>query len=422
MLDRKYIREHLDDVQKGGESRGLPFDAKKFLALDAQERALKQQLENTANRKNEASKKIPTLAEKERKALLRSMKTLTAQSDSTAVAHGETLTALEALIEDIPNVPLADVPVGKSEKENVQVGTPFGKKPKFSFPPQDYLALAERLGAIDVQRAGKVSGTRFGYVLGKLAQLEFALIQYAQKILLPQGFRLVLPPVMIKEENMRAMGYLAGGGESEVYHLPEEKLCLVGTSEQSIGPMHRDELFSEEQLPLRYLAFSTCFRREAGSYGKDTKGILRVHQFDKLEMFSFTTPEQSETEHQFLLARTEELMRGLDLHYRVVQLCTGDLSYASAKTYDIETWMPGQNTFRETSSTSTTTTYQSLPLNIRVQRASGKRELVHMLNGTAFALGRTLIAIIEQYQQRDGTVRVPEALQPYAGFSVIDGA
>ncbi len=225
---------------------------------------------------------------------------------------------------------------------------------------------------------------------------------------------MVVPPVMIKEENMAAMGYLHGGGEDETYRFEKDNLYLVGTSEQSIGPMHRDEVFQEADLPKRYVSFSTCFRREAGSYGKDTKGILRVHQFDKLEMFSLTLPEASDQEHDFLLAMEEKLMQGLELPYRVVKLCTGDIGWPSARTYDIETWMPGQGTYRETHSTSTTTDYQSRDLNIKVQRKDGK-VLVHMLNGTAFAIGRTLIAIIENYQQSDGSIAIPTVLQPFMG-------
>jgi seryl-tRNA synthetase len=276
-----------------------------------------------------------------------------------------------------------------------------------------YLELTEEQGMIDIQRAAKVSGSRFGYLVGGIAELEFALIQYAQSVILDQGFTMIVPPVMVKEESMEAMGYLNGGGEDETYHFAKDKLYLVGTSEQSVGPMHRDEVFREEDLPKRYLSFSTCFRREAGSYGKDTKGIIRVHQFDKLEMFSFTLPEHSEQEHENFLRIEEQLMQGLELPYRVVKLCTGDISWPSARTYDIETWMPGQGVYRETHSSSTTTDYQSAMLNIRVQRGNGKRELVHMLNGTAFAIGRIIIAIIENYQQPDGTIRIPDVLQPW---------
>lgn len=320
-------------------------------------------------------------------------------------------------VEKPRNIPLSDVPRGVNESSNVVVRE-VGKKKKIA-KPIDYLTLAEKLNLIDMKRAAKVSGSRFAYILGPLAQLEFALIQYAQSVLLKEGFTMILPPVMIKEENMAAMGYLSGGGGDETYHFTKDNLYLVGTSEQSIGPMHRDEVFQEKNLPKRYLSFSTCFRREAGSYGKDTKGILRVHQFDKLEMFSITTADHSEAEHETLLSFSERLWQGLDIPYRVLKLCTGDLGWASARTYDIEAWLPGQNEYREMGSISTTTDYQSRALNIKIELGT-KKEYVHMLNGTVFS-GRPLIAIIENYQQPDGSIKIPKALQPYMhGLKVIN--
>jgi seryl-tRNA synthetase len=209
----------------------------------------------------------------------------------------------------LPNIPKADVPVGDSDEQNVVLREVGEKRPIAN--PKQYLELTEEQGLIDIQRASKVSGSRFGYLLGGIAEMEFALVQYAQSVLLDEGFTLVVPPVMVKEENMEAMGYLNGGGEDETYHFAKDKLYLVGTSEQSVGPMHRDEVFRQEDLPKRYLSFSTCFRREAGSYGKDTKGIIRVHQFDKMEMFSFCLPEHSDQEHEFFLKMEERLMQGL---------------------------------------------------------------------------------------------------------------
>lgn len=369
-------------------------------------KAQQLQLEQLQSQLNAASKKIPTLSSEEKTALIAEMKPI---SDQVAAIKAAIASAKPS--PRLPNIPKADVPVGDSDAQNV-VLREVGEKRVIDNPKQ-YLELTEEQGLIDIQRASKVSGSRFGYLLGGIAEMEFALVQYAQSVLLDEGFTLVVPPVMVKEENMEAMGYLNGGGEDETYHFAKDKLYLVGTSEQSVGPMHRDEIFRQEDLPKRYLSFSTCFRREAGSYGKDTKGIIRVHQFDKMEMFSFCLPEHSDQEHEFFLKMEERLMQGLELPYRVVQLCTGDLSWPSARTYDIETWMPGQGVYRETHSSSTTTDFQSAPLNIRVQRDNGTRELVHMLNGTAFAIGRMLIAIIENYQQPDGTIRIPDVLQPW---------
>jgi seryl-tRNA synthetase len=219
---------------------------------------------------------------------------------------------------------------------------------------------------------------------------------------------------------MRAMGYLEHGGHEEIYYFPKDNLYLIGTAEQSLGALHLDETLTEKQLPIRYVGFSPCYRREAGSYGKDTRGIIRVHQFDKVEMFSFTTPEQSEAEHAVLLAVEEELMQGLGLPYRVIKQCTGDLGLPAARKFDIEAWIPTQDTYRETHSTSTCTDYQARRLNTRYKSESGEAKYVHTLNGTAFALGRTLVAVLENYQQADGTVKIPAALQPFmAGKTVL---
>lgn len=400
---------------------GIHRRGKKFAALEKQlssgssndTKALQQQLETLQAQVNAANKEIPTLQGNAKKNKIAELKPV---SDQISDLKEQLKKESEQQV-PVPNMPADDVPEGDDESQNVVVRE-VGKKPTLK-NPVDYLALTETKGMIDLQRAAKVAGSRFGYILGPLAQMEFALVQYAQSILLKQGFTMVVPPVMITEENMAAMGYLNGGGESETYHLKDDKLYLVGTSEQSIGPMHRDEIFDASDLPKRYLSFSTCFRREAGSYGKDTKGILRVHQFDKLEMFSFTLPEESDKEHDFLLAMEEKLWQGLEIPYRVVKLCTGDLGWPSARTWDIEAWMPGQGTYREVSSTSTTTDYQSRDLHIKVKRQSGKKEFVHMLNGTAFAIGRTLIAIIENYQQADGSIKVPKVLQKWMGTKII---
>lgn len=410
MIDIKNLQKNPDKYRRTAKNRG-------GFILQHVEATLKK-LASVPNRKlleqkqallNAGSKLIPTLEGKEREQKVQELRTVSNEIKDLKTQMLSTEITNE-MIAQIPNLPKDDVPIGKDASDN-QTVREEGKKPNLKLP-RDYLVMAEELGIIDVERAAKVSGSRFGYLVGAAAELEFALIHYAQSIVLPEHFTMIIPPVLIKEDNMRAMGYLAGGGERETYHFEKDGLYLVGTSEQSVGPMHRDETLSEHDLPKRYLSFSTCFRREAGSYGKDTKGILRVHQFDKLEMFSFTVAEKSDEEHEFFLALQERLWQGLKIPYRVVKLCTGDLGYPSARTYDIEAWMPGQKTYREVASTSTTTDYQSRDLNIKVKR-TGRTELVHMLNGTAFAIGRTLIAIIENYQQADGSVAIPKVLQPY---------
>jgi seryl-tRNA synthetase len=302
--------------------------------------------------------------------------------------------------------------------------------------------FAPQMGIIDTETAGTVSGSRFGYLKGAGALLEFALLQYAiarltdgafiAELITQRGLPIpatpfvpVVPPVMIRPEMMRAMGFAERAGiergADEIYYLPKDDLYLVGTSEQSIGPMHYDTTLERTALPLRYVGYSTCFRRESGAAGKDTRGILRVHQFNKLEMFTVAEPDMSPHEHALLLACEEALMQGLGLHYRVVRLCTGDIGQASAATYDIETWMPGQGEYRETHSTSNTTDYQSRALKTRYRVEEGKTETVHMLNGTVFSMNRPIVAILEQFQNEDGTVRVPEVLRPYMGGLEVIG-
>ena len=246
----------------------------------------------------------------------------------------------------------------------------------------------------------------------------FALIQYALSALVKEGFMPVIPPHMIFTKAMAAMGYLDHGGEEEIYHLKNDDAVLIGTSEQAIGPMFMDEILDGEKFPLRFVGFSPCYRREAGSYGKDMKGILRMHQFDKVEMFSFTDAEHSDSEHEFLLSMQEHLMQGLKLPYRVMKLCSGDTGAPSSRTYDIETWIPSQDKYRETHSTSNTTDFQTRRLNTRFKK-DGSKQLAHALNGTAFAIGRTLIAIMENYQQEDGSIVVPEVLRTWVGKDVI---
>ena len=312
----------------------------------------------------------------------------------------------------LPNLPLPDVPVGKNEKDN-KVLYEVGKKPKFNFEPKKHYEIGESLDIIDTQRAAKVSGSRFGYLKGQAALLEFALINFALKKLVKKGFIPIIPPVLIKEEMMKGMGYIdTEVDREERYFFEKDKQYLVGTSEQTVGPMHSGEIFEKKDLPLRYISFSSCFRREAGSYGKDVRGVMRVHQFNKLEMFSYSKPEDSVSEHKLFLAIEEELMKELALPYRVIHLSTGDLARPSASTFDIETWLPGLGEYKETHSVSNTTDFQSRRLNIRMRSKNGELEFVHMLNGTVFS-ERPILAILENYQQKDGSIKIPKALKKY---------
>ncbi|OGY62817.1 MAG: serine--tRNA ligase [Candidatus Harrisonbacteria bacterium RIFCSPHIGHO2_01_FULL_44_13] len=441
MLDVELIRREPEKVKRGIANKNVdPKLVDDFLTLDKKWRELTKQAD-------EARAKLNILS-RERK--IDEAKVVKTQIKSLEEELTKAEVSRDAALKIIPNLPLPEVPVGKNETSNVVIRE-VGRKPKCDFPVKDYLELGQKLDLIDTERAAKVSGSRFGYLKREAPLLEFALAQFAFDFLTnqknitkvikenklsitPEAFIPVLPPVLIKPEAMSAMGYVERGGE-EIYFLEKDQLYLVGTSEQSVGPMHMNETFDEKDLPRRYIAFSTCFRREAGSYGKDTKGILRVHQFDKLEMFVVSAPETSTEEHKLLLALEEKLMQVLELPYRVLQICSGDLGDPAAAKYDIEVWLPGQDgskgQYRETHSTSNTTDYQSRRLNIKLKpsaeggSASGgknsklKPQYVHLLNGTAFAIGRILIAILENYQTKKGSIKVPKVLRRYIKLKEI---
>ncbi|MBI4231981.1 serine--tRNA ligase, partial [Candidatus Peregrinibacteria bacterium] len=327
---------------------------------------------------------------------------------------------IDELAQMVPNPPLDSVPEGKSEEENQIVNT-HGQKPEFDFEPKDHIELGKTLDIVDIERGAKSSGARFYYLKNEAVLLEFALIQHVIHKLVSKGFSPVIPPVLVKESAMYATGFFPAD-RNEIYHVnpktaedPDgDDLYLVGTSEVPLNMIHAEEILEEEKLPIRYCGFSTCFRREAGSYGKDTAGIIRVHQFDKIEMFSFCHPDKSEEEHELIRATEEEIMQELGFHYQVVNICGGDLGAPAAKKYDIEVWIPTQGRFRELTSCSNCTDFQARRSKIRFKRQN-QTEYTHTLNGTAIAVARTLVAILENYQQKDGSVLIPQVLQPYMG-------
>lgn len=402
----KRIRKHPEIYQKGFQSRGVKLDLDFLLELDKEWRSLLGEVEFLRAEQNRlAKKKDFSQDELERgKAIKQRLKELEKELK-------EKEEKLDSLLFSLPNLPLETTPLGEDESKN-RVIKEVGKKPKFNFSPKDYLTLVEDKW-IDIRRAAKVSGTRFGYLKNEAVLLEYALVNWTIKKLRKKGFIPIIPPALISFQAMKGMGYIDQEKDfQERYYLPQDNLFLIGTAEQAIGPMHMNEIFEEKELPKRYLAFSPCFRREAGSYGKETKGIWRVHYFEKLEMFSFTRAEDSLKEHQFLLGIEEELMQELKIPYRVIEICTGDLAPPAAASYDIEAWLPGQNRYGETHSCSNCTDFQAQRLNIRYRSKDGLK-FVHTLNATAFAIGRILVAIIENYQQKDGSVKIPQVLYPY---------
>ncbi|MFA6132002.1 MAG: serine--tRNA ligase [Patescibacteria group bacterium] len=418
MIDIKLLLQNPDLFDKNNKRRGAEIDLSIVQKLSEEKNKALQETEELRRLAKEAAEAVRTAEADKRAALIEAGRDFKEKIKTAEDRLTELETNLEIEIKKYPNLLRDDVKTGKDGDDN-EVLREVGKPTEFSFEPKDHVALGEALDLIDIDRAGKVSGSRFTYLKGDAVLLEFALINYVISTLVPEGFVPVLPPHIISTEAMGAMGYLEHGGEEEIYHLKNDDAVLIGTSEQAIGPMHMNEILPLEKLPLRYLGFSSCYRRESGSYGRDVRGILRMHQFDKLEMFSFVEPEKSDAEHEFLLSMEEKLMKGLGLPYRVMRLCSGDIGRPSARTYDIETWIPSQKMYRETHSTSNTTDYQTRRLKIRYKNAEGKNELIHALNGTAFAIGRILIAILENYQQADGSIIIPEVLRPWVGKEKI---
>jgi seryl-tRNA synthetase len=418
MLDIKFIRENPEIVKEGCQKKQVKINIDKLLEMDKKRREILAAIEEIRAQKNKASKEIVKMQKREKEKLILEMKRLDKKEEELKSVFKKIDKEFQELMFQIPNLPFADVPVGKDENDNV-VLREVGERPKFDFEPKDYLELGEKMDIIDVKRAAKVAGTRFGYLKREMVWLEFALVKFAFDTLTKEGFIPVLPPVMLKAEIAKGTGYFEAEDLNEAYFLPKDNLFLIGTAEQSLLAMHTNEVFKESELPKRYIGFSTCFRREAGSWGKDTRGIFRVHQFDKVEMFSFCKPEESRKELRFFLETEEKLMKALGIPYRVVQICTGDLGRPAAEKFDIEAWFPSQKKYRETHSTSNCTDFQARRLNIKYRNSkTNKLEFVHTVNGTAFSQ-RPILAILENYQQKDGSIKIPEVLEKYLGFSLI---
>ncbi|OGK38340.1 serine--tRNA ligase [Candidatus Roizmanbacteria bacterium RIFCSPHIGHO2_12_FULL_41_11] len=415
MLSLDYIRQNPTLVKAAAKNKNRQVDIDKILKLDEKRRTLILKIQKLREERNLLAKqKVDDNVINRGKQIKENLKML--EKELTAVEQG-----LNNLLYEVPNPAANDVAIGTDETDNIVVKK-YKEPTIFDFKPLDHLDIGEKLEIIDVSTAGKVSGTRFAYLKNEAVILEFALVQFALKILINEGFIPVIPPVLIKKEITDKLGYWQAGGNEDYYwvHEPQESqgLYLVGTAEHSIVPMHMNEVLLEKDMPKRYVGFSSSFRRESGSYGKDTRGILRVHQFDKVEMVSFVIPENGDKEHDYLLSLEEKLFQALQIPYQVVKMCSEDLGFPAARKYDIEAWIPSQNKYREVTSTSTTTDFQARRLNIKY-RKKGETQFVHILNGTAFAIGRTIISILENYQQPDGSVIIPEVLRPYTGFEKI---
>jgi len=433
MLDIKTIRENPEKVKDACKKKSVKVDIDKLLTLDEQRREKIQEIEKIRAEKNKATREIGKSGKKDK--IIKEMQKIDKKADKIEKELKEIEKNFQELMYKVPNLLMDDVPVGKDETEN-KVIRKWGEPTKFDFKPKDHVELGEKLGIIDIKTASKVTGARFSYLKGEAAQIEFALVQYVLSVLTSEEkikeiaetvkkgysskpFIPVVPPVMIRPDVYERMARLSEEDKDERYYLKKDDLYLIGSAEHTLGPLHIDQILEEKELPKRYIGFSTSFRREAGSYGKDTRGILRVHQFDKLEMESFTTKENSLLEQDFFVAIQEYLVRSLEIPYQVVMICTGDIGGPDARQIDIECWIPGQDKYRETHTSDLMTDYQARRLKTRVKRPNNEIEFVHMNDATAFAIGRILIAIIENYQQKDGSVKIPKVLQPYLGFKEI---
>jgi seryl-tRNA synthetase len=412
VLDLGAIRDDPDPFRRAlaRRSPALADDLDRLLNVDRERRELVAKVEELRAEQNRGSKAVGSAAGADRERLIESLRVVSQRLKELEPRLGQVEEERQRLLDRIPNPPHDSVPQGETDEDNELVRE-VGNPPSFAFPPKDHVDLGEALRVLDLERASRLSGARFAYLLGGAVLLQWALVRYCLDRLMPKGFLPVVPPVMVREEALYGTGFFPTD-EAMIYATRDDDLFLVGTSEVSLAGIHQGELLDPAVLPLRYAGYSTCFRREAGAYGKDTRGIFRVHQFDKVEMFSFTEPDASWEEHEFLLSCEEELISGLGLPYRVMNVCTGELGASAAKKYDIEVWLPGQQRYRELTSCSNTTDYQARRLGCRV-RYSERNRPAHTLNGTACAVGRTLIAVLENFQRAEGSVDVPQALHPY---------
>jgi len=417
MLDLKYIREHTDRVRQKMAERGQTVDLEGLLRADRERRELIVRGDELKQRRNAASDEITRLKQQRQSVdtLLTEMK----QVSERIKQLDEQIRSLDEQLQErllyLPNLLHDSVPVGKDEKENKEIRR-WGTQPSLDFPKGSHWEIGEKLGILDFERAARVTGARFVFYKGLGARLERALLNFMLDLHVREhGYEEILPPVIVNRASMIGTGQLPKF-EEDLFRLRDEDYFLIPTAEVPVTNLYRDEILEEDRLPLSYAAYTPCFRREAGSYGKDTRGLIRQHQFNKVELVKFTTPERSYEELERLLQDAETVLQRLGLHYRVVLLCTGDAGFSSAKTYDIEVWLPAQNQFREISSCSNFESFQARRAGIRYRLRGGKKtEYVHTLNGSGLAIGRTVVAILENYQQEDGSVVIPEVLRPYMG-------
>lgn len=420
MLDARFIRENIETLKNALNKRAYEIDLSGFLSLEEERLRLLKESEELRNKRNVVSEEIGKLKRQKQDAegLMREMKGVSERikeiDEGLRVIEEKTTLFLM----NVPNIPHESVPGGKDETENVEVRK-WGEPGSFDFTPLNHWDIAEPLGIIDFEIGAKIAGARFALMKGAGARLERALMNFMLNLNTSKGYQEIFPPLLVNRESMTGTGQLPKF-EAELFRTVDPEFYLIPTAEVPVTNIHRDDILRDDQLPIYYTAYTPCFRREAGSYGKDVRGLIRQHQFNKVELVKFTKPEDSYAELEKLTADAEDILQKLGLPYRVIVLCTGDMGFSSAKTYDIEVWLPGQNRYREISSCSNFEDFQARRANVRFKREGKKgTEFVHTLNGSGLAIGRTLVAVLENYQQKDGTVVVPEVLREYMGTDII---
>lgn len=411
MVDIRYIRENVSEVKENIKNRGLSVDIDRLLVLDKKRIELLGEVEALRGTKNKPSGK-PTAAE------LTKLQEVKAKEDKLSTELSKVEIEYKSILFSVPNMTHPDTPLGKSDEDNLEIRK-VGKIPKFNFEPLDHAEIGEKLGIIDFEAGTKVTGSKFYFLKDGAVLLEQALINYGLELLDKEGFTLVATPDLAKTELVNSMGYQPRGPEAQIYNIEDADLSLVGTAEITLGGLYAGEIIDGKQLPIKLAGISHCFRTEAGAYGRHSKGLYRVHQFSKLEMFIFCKPGDSDAWHEKLVKLEEKIFTGLDIPYRVVDICTGDMGAVAYRKYDLEAWMPGRGGYGEVTSTSNCTDYQARNMGIKYRQADGSTEYLHMLNGTGIAVSRALIAIIENNQQADGSIVVPKALQKWVGKKII---
>jgi seryl-tRNA synthetase len=415
MLDIAFIRDFPELVKAGAKKKHIEVDVDRLLDVDRQRRALITEIEQLRAERNRKSRAVSGLPASEREALLAETRAISAQLKRSETALAPLEAEFERLMLQVPNVPAADVPEGLTEADNVEVRR-WGEPPGFAFTPRDHVELGEALDLIDIKRAVRIAGARTYYLKNEAALLELALLRFTLDHMLRKGFTPMLVPHLVKDEAMIGTAYFPGG-EEQAYRIEADALNLIGTAEVSLTAYHYDEILSAAELPKRYVGISSCYRREAGTYGRDTRGVYRIHQFQKMEQVVICVADEqvSIAEHESIVRNAEEVLQALQLPYRVVNVCGGDLGVPQVKKYDIETWMPSRNAYAETHSASRFYDFQARRLKIRYRDRQGKVHYAHTLNNTVIASPRILIPILEVYQQEDGSVIVPDVLRPYMG-------